>query len=100
MLSRPQPLHFDDEAGLLRQLHPGEHGLIIESKACRSLFLPQVWASLSEPVEFLSQLKAKAGLTRTHWSGDFKAWRFAVESASSDTLPASIAAATIASPIQ
>ena len=70
------------------QLRPGEDGLIIESAACRSLFLPQVWASLPEPADFLSQLQAPRLVWRpTTGRMIFRAWRFATESISSETLP-------------
>jgi AmmeMemoRadiSam system protein B/AmmeMemoRadiSam system protein A len=72
ILSRPARLLFEDHADLLRQLHPGEDGLILESgtgsTTRRGTFLPQVWESLPAPEDFIANLKLKAGLpagTRT-----------------------------------
>ena len=87
VLSPPQPLWFADEAELVGQLRPGRDGLIIASDGRRALFLPKVWDSLGEAHEFLGHLKEKAGLVRAHWGSDFRAWRFAAESISTDALP-------------
>ncbi len=62
LLSEAKRLEFADEADLLRQLRPGEDGLILECDGRRGTFLPQVWKSLPQPAQFLSQLKLKAGL--------------------------------------
>jgi AmmeMemoRadiSam system protein B/AmmeMemoRadiSam system protein A len=62
LLSEPKRLEFSDEADLVRQLRPGEDGLILECDGRRGTFLPQVWKSLQQPAQFLSQLKLKAGL--------------------------------------
>jgi AmmeMemoRadiSam system protein A len=68
LLSTPKRLEFADHADLLRQLEPGRDGLILECQGRRGTFLPQVWKSLPDKEQFLSQLKLKAGLpadTRT-----------------------------------
>jgi len=62
VLSASTPLHAASEAELLAQLRPGEHGLTIERGTRRATFLPQVWANLPQPADFLRQLKRKAGL--------------------------------------
>jgi AmmeMemoRadiSam system protein A len=87
VLSQPQPLRFNHERELIEQLRPGRDGLIITADDRRALFLPQVWASLGEPREFLAHLKEKAGLARNHSSNDLEVWRFTVESISTDALP-------------
>lgn len=87
VLSRPEPIGFTDEDDLLRQLRPGSDGLIIKAQGRRALFLPQVWAAVGEPREFLAHLKEKAGLARDHWPGDVSGWRFTAESISTDALP-------------
>jgi len=86
LLSPPEPLECMNETGLLQSLRPFEDGLIIEGKGRRALFLPQVWEMLPEPTQFLSQLKLKAGLAVDDWPVNFKAWRFASRSVSSDNL--------------
>ncbi len=86
VLSPPSPLIFANEADLLAQLRPEIDGLMIQGGERRALFLPQVWESLPEPRQFLNQLKTKAGLDADYWNDDFKAWRFAAESVSSEKL--------------
>ncbi len=86
VLSDSHPMTFTDEADLLAQLCPGVDGLIIEDQGQRALFLPSVWELLPEPGKFMANLKAKAGMPVNHWSGGFKAWRFAAEEFSTDDL--------------
>lgn len=62
LLSSPKPLRFADEADLLRQITPGEDGLILEAEGRRATFLPQVWRSLPDKRAFLQELLRKAGL--------------------------------------
>jgi len=88
VLAPQEELHFTDEADLLAQLRPGADGVIIRSDGQRAVFLPQVWQTLPEPAAFMAHLKTKAGLDHDHWSADFQAWRFAVDSISSATLAA------------
>lgn len=76
VLSPPHDFSFLNEGDLLFKLRPGEDGLIIEDQGRRALFLPSVWEQLPEPKQFLSHLKAKAGLGTEHWSDTFKASRF------------------------
>ncbi|MBF0334255.1 MAG: AmmeMemoRadiSam system protein B [Alphaproteobacteria bacterium] len=77
VLTRPAPMAFASQADLLAQLRPRQDGLIIEDGGRRALFLPAVWETLPDPAGFLAHLKRKAGLAVDHWSGSFKAWRFA-----------------------
>lgn len=92
VLSPREPIPSVSEADLLSRLRPGIDGLIIQAGDRRALFLPQVWASLPRAESFLAHLKAKAGLSQTHWSADMQAWRFTAESVSSQALaePASL----------
>lgn len=83
ILDEPWQLEFKDEAELLDQLRVGRDGLIIRCEGARSLFLPQVWETLQEPLHFLRQLKIKAGLSADYWSDDVRAWRFSVNTISS-----------------
>ena len=62
LLSTPKLLAFADHADLIAQLRPGEDGLILEHGGARGTFLPQVWASLPDPEQFVAELKRKAGL--------------------------------------
>ena len=78
LLSAPQPMQFASEADLLGQLRPGIDGLIFSSAGHRGTFLPQVWAQLPQPTEFLAQLKRKAGLAPDYWSADVQVQRYTV----------------------
>jgi len=92
LLSPKSPMSFTDEAEFLQSLRPQIDGLIIEDGGRRALFLPSVWAQLPETKTFVEHLKAKAGMSKDHWSDDFKAWRFTADEITQDTLddPASI----------
>ena len=63
VLSTPKLLAFADHADLIAQLRPGEDGLILEYGGARGTFLPQVWESLPDPEQFVTELKRKAGLS-------------------------------------
>ena len=78
VLSPMAPMRFEDEEGLLAQLRPGEDGLMIQDGDKRSVFLPQVWEQLPDREDFLMRLKTKAGMSPSHWSSGFRAWRFTV----------------------
>ena len=93
LLGKPAEMSFKDEADLLSQLRPKQDGLIITDGNKRGVFLPQVWEGLPKPVQFLDRLKVKAGLAADHWSGNFRAWRFAAISIKPGAAPTTDAAA-------
>jgi AmmeMemoRadiSam system protein B/AmmeMemoRadiSam system protein A len=78
LLSAPQPMSFLDEADALAQLRPGIDGLVLSHGTRRSTFLPQVWAQLPRPVDFMAQLKRKAGLAADFWAPDLRLQRYTV----------------------
>lgn len=78
-LTQPEPLEVASREELLQRLVPGEDGLVVEDGWRRATFLPQVWASLPDPEEFLSHLMKKAGLPPDHWSATLRAYRYRVE---------------------
>lgn len=80
ILTRPEPLQFNDEGDLVRQIRPGEDGLILQDGPNRGTFLPSVWESLPDPVDFLVHLKHKAGLAANHWSDRIEVYRYRTES--------------------
>ena len=80
ILTPSEPFPVADEAELLRELVPGEDGLVLEEGLRRSTFLPQVWESLPDPRDFVRQLKRKAGLPPDHWSPTLAFRRYRVES--------------------
>jgi hypothetical protein len=76
VLTPPEPMRFDDEADLLRQLRPGIDGLIIEDAGRRATYLPSVWQEINDKRQFLGTLKLKAGLAVEHFSRGFTAHRY------------------------
>jgi|SRR5688572_5169446 len=79
VLSPLEPLTFGDEADAISQLRVGVDGLIFEYGHHTSTFLPQVWADVREPADFLSHLRYKAGLPPDFWDQDVKLSRYTVQ---------------------
>ncbi len=79
VLTPASELHFNSEQALLDLLQPGIDGLILETGRKRGTFLPSVWDSLPKPVDFLNQLKRKAGLPLDYWSDEIKVFRYSSE---------------------
>lgn len=80
ILKPSEPMTFNSEQDLIAQLRPGVDGLIFQAGGRRSTFLPAVWESLGDPVDFLRHLKYKAGLPPDYWSDDVRVWRYTTES--------------------
>jgi AmmeMemoRadiSam system protein A len=80
VLSVPQAMEFGSEADLLAQLRPFVDGLVLEDEGRRGTFLPSVWESLPDPVDFLRQLKRKAGLPQDYWSDTLRISRYTTRS--------------------
>ena len=78
VLSSSQVLHHESEAHALSQLRPGVDGLVFEFQQRRSTFLPQVWEQLPSPVQFMAQLKRKAGLPENFWAEGIQLRRYTV----------------------
>ena len=74
----PEPMAFSSQQDALDQLRPGLDGVILQAGGRRATFLPQVWAQLPKPEDFLAHLKLKAGLPASYWSG-VKLWRYGVQ---------------------
>jgi hypothetical protein len=79
LLSSPEAIRFSSEQNALEQLHPGLDGVILEYGSYRATYLPQVWAQLSDPKEFINHLKNKAGLPEDFWSDDVRLSRYTVQ---------------------
>jgi AmmeMemoRadiSam system protein A len=79
LLSKPEVILFSSEQDALTKLHPGKDGLILEYGRQRATYLPQVWAQLSDPQEFINHLKQKAGLPGDFWSNDIRLSRYSVQ---------------------
>jgi AmmeMemoRadiSam system protein A len=80
LLSAAIPLAAASEPELIDKLRPGIDGLLLHEDRRQALFLPQVWEHLTKPVEFVAQLKAKAGLPREYWSASLEFRRFTAAS--------------------
>ncbi|TXF11301.1 AmmeMemoRadiSam system protein A [Pelomicrobium methylotrophicum] len=78
LLSPLEPLPALSQAELLEQLRPGIDGLVFQYGHHRSTFLPQVWETLPEPVDFMEHLKRKAGLPFGFWADGVNVWRYTV----------------------
>lgn len=78
LLTPAEPFPVVDEADALTKLRPGLDGLILSYRARRATFLPQVWESLPEPRQFMTQLKLKAGLPAHFWDPDIVLARYGV----------------------
>jgi AmmeMemoRadiSam system protein A len=79
LLTPAEPMEAASEADLLRQLRPGEDGLILQEGSHRATFLPAVWESLPEPRSFIRHLKQKAGLPAEYWSDTLTVLRYRAE---------------------
>ncbi len=80
LLSAIEPIRFTSEDDAIGQLQPHIDGVIFEYGHHRGTYLPQVWEKLSEPREFLTSLKYKAGLPPDFWDAEVKLARYAVTS--------------------
>lgn len=76
ILSTPEPMEFEDEDDLISQIVAGEDGLIFKYKSHKATYLPSVWEQLSEPREFFTQLKLKAGVSGGFWSDEVEVLRY------------------------
>jgi AmmeMemoRadiSam system protein A len=88
LLTPPERLDVKTEEQLLAALRPSLDGLILESEGGRATFLPAVWEQLPDPVQFVRQLKMKAGWPATYWSDRVRAWRYTTESFDEESLEA------------
>jgi AmmeMemoRadiSam system protein A len=84
VLSSLAPLPAASEAALLEALRPGVDGLVLREGARTATFLPAVWESLPNPIDFLRELKRKAHLPDDHWSDRIEVQRYTTETARPD----------------
>ena len=76
LLTGYEEISFSDEKDLLTKVRAGADGLIIRDGNRQGLFLPSVWKQFPDKQEFLNNLKLKAGMSPTYWSGNIKVYRF------------------------
>jgi AmmeMemoRadiSam system protein A len=67
VLTSPLPLKYDTSSDLVSALCPHVDGVIIKKGMASATFLPQVWAQLPNPADFLTHLCRKAGLDGDAW---------------------------------
>ena len=79
VLSARVPLAAQSEAEAARALRPNIDGVVLEYDAFRATFLPQVWESLPDPIDFLAELRRKARLPARFWHPQLKVSRYTVE---------------------
>lgn len=84
LLTAPEPLPVASEADLLAKLVPGRDGLILQDGGKRATFLPAVWETLPDPRDFLTHLKAKAGMAPDHWSDSMQVQIYRAEKISEE----------------
>jgi len=82
ILSPLEPVEFRSEEDLVHELRPGIDGLLLHDGVFRGTFLPTVWEGLSQPRQFLRELKRKAGLPPDYWSDNLEVWRYTTRSIS------------------
>jgi len=79
VLSPLEPLVVASEVELLNVMRPHRDGLVLELGGSRATFLPAVWEQLQRPVDFLRQLKLKAGWSADFWSSQIQVFRYTAE---------------------
>jgi AmmeMemoRadiSam system protein A len=79
VLSPRTPLAAASEAEAAARLRPGVDGVYLEYRGLAATFLPQVWESLSDPVDFLAALRRKARLPARFWDPAMRLTRYTVE---------------------
>ncbi len=67
VLTPPEPLEFADPDELIARLEPGVDGVILTVDEATSSYLPELWDTFPDPVDFLSRLCEKAGLAPDRW---------------------------------
>lgn len=65
-LSLPKKIEYISEKDLLLRINPGR-GYILKKGNFSSTFLPQVWETIPNKIEFLENLSLKAKLNKNAW---------------------------------
>lgn len=73
------PVAASSEEEALASLRPGADGIYLQYREMSATFLPQVWESLPDPLDFLAELRRKAGLPVRFWHPDIRLSRYSVE---------------------
>lgn len=67
ILSKPEPLVYENTEDLLTKIRPGVDGVILRDGRKGATFLPQVWMQLPLPEKFFDHLCLKANLSKGIW---------------------------------
>jgi uncharacterized protein len=67
ILSDPEPLPFSSPEELLQKLQVDQHGVLLQIGPRMATFLPQVWKSFPDKIQFLDHLAQKAGCAPDAW---------------------------------
>lgn len=86
VLSPHSKIEFSSHADLIRQLRPGVDGVIVEHREAKATFLPSVWDTLSDPEQFLQQLRRKATISDKVTTTELTVWCYRVENVDGDVL--------------
>lgn len=79
VLSPMERIPCADEASAIAALRPHQDGVLLRYGRHQGTFLPQVWKSLPDPGEFLSELRQKARLPADFWSPGLEVYRYTVQ---------------------
>lgn len=79
VLSPASVLEVASRRELIEKLKPGVDGLILQQGNHRSTYLPSVWEKISEPEQFVGELRKKAGLEADGWSDEMQVWTYTTE---------------------
>ena len=79
VLSARVPMNVATQEEALAAMRPGIDGIYLEYNGLTSTFLPQVWESLADPLDFLCELRRKAGLPARFWHEQIRLSRYTVE---------------------
>lgn len=78
VLSPRVPFDAPTEAEALAALRPGVDGVFLQFGEQQATFLPQVWENMSDPLDFLCELRRKAGLPTRFWHERVRLSRYTV----------------------
>ncbi|HTT12740.1 MAG TPA: AmmeMemoRadiSam system protein A [Burkholderiaceae bacterium] len=78
LLGPASPILATSEHEAIAALVPHRDGVTLWWRHSRATLLPQVWATLREPRDFLHALKRKAGLPADFWGPELRLERYTV----------------------
>jgi AmmeMemoRadiSam system protein A len=79
VLSPRTPVAAASEAEAIAQLRPNVDGIVFQYGFNQATFLPQVWESIPDPLDFLMELRLKARVPARFWHADVKLSRYTVD---------------------